>query len=205
MNPDLFKPENERIARRKYVASPSEKYKLVIATFETGPSTWGVTQGTVYEGDHEIAVVRRNYHAFPNLFVESHPKGDFLVCGEHYQRQTIVNLQTGERANGDASQGFCWVSHRFHKWSSTLVVDGCYWGGSFDVKFYDFSDPMNGWPEITIEGEPPYIQASDSWPSFGAGGDVCCTVEYEDDDGNVTLKQRTFKRVGMKLIEEVGA
>src|SRR5271155_2674993 len=79
----FFAPENAQVDKRHEVLSPSGKYKLVITPFATGPGSWNYSQGIVYRKDDDkpIAEVRRNYGGFPNLFIEGHPKGDFLVAG----------------------------------------------------------------------------------------------------------------------------
>ena len=76
-----FVPENEVHDSRKEILSPSGKYKLVISRFIIGPGSWDYSQGVVYRKDDDkpIATVQRNYGSFPFLFIEDHPKGDFLT------------------------------------------------------------------------------------------------------------------------------
>jgi hypothetical protein len=77
--------------------SPSGKYRLVVTSYTTG--TLGVIT-RVADGE-EIARVDRNYHSFEHTWIEDHPSGhDYLVCGEDYQGQTVIELDTGARGDG---------------------------------------------------------------------------------------------------------
>jgi len=95
----FFAPKNERAGSRKVVQSPSGTYALEISRFGT-KSGWNFSQGTVRQAgiDKPIAVIRRNYGSFPYLFIERHANGrDYLVAGEDYQGQTVIELDTGKR------------------------------------------------------------------------------------------------------------
>jgi hypothetical protein len=74
--------------------------------------------------------------------------------------QTIVNLDTGEEYNDSQwkngkYQGseFCWAAHYLSPDGNTLAVDGCHWACPYEIKFYDFTDPSKGWPELELEGD----------------------------------------------------
>src|SRR5271157_2401137 len=157
-----FTSENEDATSRREYPSPSGRYKLVVSSFGTKPGSWSYSQGKVFKqgSDAPIAIVNRNYSAFPYMFVEDHPSGhDFLVCGEDYQGQTVIDLTTGARrdhlsAGTDKGFGFCWAEHRFHKETQVLVVCGCHWACPYEFRFYDFADPMKGWPEFMLRAEP---------------------------------------------------
>lgn len=218
-----FVPENAITEKRWEVLSPTGKYKLVVTPFMTGPGGWNYTQGVVYRKDDDkpIATVQRNYGAFPKLFIEGHPKGDFLVCGEDYQGQTVVELNTGQRRDlmsegSNVGGGFCWAAYRFDAPTSILVVDGCHWACPYLFRFYDFSDPMNGWPEIVAE---KHIESDGKRePELSADGTIrCYQTRYKEDDDETTDEEesaklhapivdvvQTFRREGLvlKLVEE---
>ena len=167
-----FDPANEVEGSRREHLSLSRRYKLVVQSYGTSPGTWSYTSGTVYRRGTDaddivfvddsgkwvpIATVRRNYSAFPFLFVEDHPKSDFLVCGHDYQGQTVVDLKTGARKDAlspgtEDGHGFCWSEHRFDAATCTLVVCGCHWAFPYEYRLYDFSDPMSGWPGDPAHG-----------------------------------------------------
>lgn len=117
----------------KTETSPSGKYSLTISTIETKPGCWDYTCGVVKAGDREISTVKRNYSSFPFLWIEDHPNGhDYLVCGENYQGQTVIELDTGKRRDflpeeAKKGHGFCWGSCTFDRTTMMLVVCGCIW------------------------------------------------------------------------------
>lgn len=220
-----FAPENEVADSRKEILSPSGKYKLVVSRFTTGPGSWNYSQGVVYRKDDDkpIATVQRNYGAFPNLFVEGHPKGDFLVCGEDYQGQTVIELDTGKRRDlmsdgSDKGWGFCWASYQYNAPNQVLVVCGCHWACPYEHRFYDFSDPMSGWPEIEPEERVDADEQKD--PELDPDGTMrAFMTRYTDDDEDdeetdeeaakkphapIVDVVRTYKREGLKfkLVEE---
>lgn len=170
------------------VFSESGKYRLVVHTFETAPNTWSYTQGDVYlKGSQElIAKIQRNYSSFLHYFIEDHPNGhDYLVAGEDYQGQTVIELDTGKRLDflpkeADTGAGFCWIEPRFDRLSQTLIVCGCIWACPYEFRFYDFSDPMSGWPYLLTE---ILIDDDSRWPKFGADGTVIC-YQSESNDGD---------------------
>jgi hypothetical protein len=214
-----FDPKNAVTDKRWEVLSPSGKYKLVVTPFTTGPGCWNFSQGVVYRKDDDkpIATVQRNYSAFPRLFIEGHPKGDFFVAGEDYQGQTVIELTNGQRRDhmsdgSDKGAGFCWASYRYDSPNQILVVEGCHWACPYEYRFYDFSDPMNGWPEIELEA---WIDAdARKEPELDPDGTVrSYETRYTDDDEDETTDEekakkpkdpivdviRTFRRDGLKL------
>ena len=152
----FFVPENA--GERYEKLSPDGKYKLVVTSYTTGKGYWNYTQGLVYQvGENKpIFEVRRNYHGFPFQWIDGHTNGhQYLVCGEDYQGQTVLELDTGKRRDFMPSQadygcGFCWVDYKFDAPSLILTVCGCHWACPYEYRLYDFSDPMNGWPGIEI-------------------------------------------------------
>jgi hypothetical protein len=146
---EFFTPERAKVSARKEHLSPSGKYKLVVTPFETSPGSWAYTQGLVFVlgQDTPIAEIQRNYSSFQFLWVEGHPKGDFLVGGEDYQGQTVIELGSGKRLDflpsaAEQGHGFCWVEMQFDPTAQLVIVAGCIWACPFEYRFYDFSDPM---------------------------------------------------------------
>jgi hypothetical protein len=207
-----FEPKNERPDSREECLSPSARYRLVTSAFSTGPVSWEYSQGVVYRlgDDGAIATVQRNYGAFPHLFIEGHPKGDFLVCGEDYQGQTVIELTTGRRRDvlsqgADDGVGFCWASYRYDGPTQILVVCGCIWACPYEYRFFDFCDPMSGWPEIELDHP---VDADDRRaPELDPDGTLRCYETRQVDDAArgepsappIVDVIRTYKRKGQKL------
>lgn len=215
-----FVPENA--GTPKELISPSGKYKLVVTPYQTSPGAWGYTQGLVYAigSDTPIAAIRRNYSSFPHLFIEGHPNGhDYLIGGEDYQGQTVIELDTGRRRDflpeaAKQGHGFCWAQMRFDTSSKLLVVDGCIWACPYEYRFYDFSDPMEGWPEIESEA---CIDVWERWPEINADGTIVCFQlelpedsddddDDDDDEEEIPPEKRpvaattTYRREDFKLV-----
>lgn len=177
---DFFVPENAKTECRQEHLSPSGKYKLVTTPYATSPGCWSYSQGLVYMvGDEStpIAEVQRNYSSFNHTFIEDHPNGHaYLICGEDYQGQTVIELDTGRRRDflpeaAAQGHGFCWVTHKFDPGTNILTVAGCIWACPYEFRFYDFSDPMDsGWPWLeTDDGEHIYDD-EDRPPTFEPDG-----------------------------------
>jgi hypothetical protein len=130
--------------------SPSGNFQLAIDTYTTGENTWAYTRGRVYRagGGKAIADVKRNYSHFWYSWIQHSNGNEYLLCGEDYQGQTIINLTRGDTCtyfpeSGYEGRGFCWTA-AFPSPDSTIVaVDGCYWACPYEIVFFDFSDPEN--------------------------------------------------------------
>jgi uncharacterized Zn finger protein (UPF0148 family) len=218
-----FSSDNEVPDSRREHLSPSGKYKLVTSGFGTKPGCWSYTQGQVFEqgSDTPIATIQRNYSSFPFNWIEDHPNGHaYLIGGEDYQGQTVIELDTGKRRDSlpeaaNKGWGFCWTGTTFDKGTSILVADGCFWACPYEFRFYDFSDPMGtGWPEIEVEDS---VDVDRKAPTFEADGTIVCyQSEYinddEDDDDadedgaekkpeeRPVAATQTFRREDMKLV-----
>ena len=198
--------------------SPSGTFKLTVTPYATKPGCWNHTKGLVYRvgDDTPIAEVRRNYSSFPFLFIEDHPLGPYLVCGEDYQGQTVIELDTGKRRDelsegAKEGHGFCWAAYTFDRENQILTVDGCYWACPYMYQFYDFSNPMSGWPRLKIvekkEDEKEIWIDAEKAPTFSDG--LITTYETrdldednmeEEDERHEVVAYRIFERDGLALV-----
>jgi len=151
--------------------SPSGRYRLDVVAWSPS-SGWEYTEGIVCAGAvlEPNATVRRNYRAFPFTWCEDHPSGhDYLLCGEDYQGQTVMELDTGRRADhlpDEAERGvaFCWAQHYVSPSKSILIVGGCYWACPYELVAFDFSQPP-GLPYVELHrwsGELVEVDGFDS-------------------------------------------
>lgn len=198
--------------------SPSQTYELTIEQYEN-PGYIESTLGTVrhfWAKDLVIAKVDRNYSSFPYLWVEDHPNGNnYLVCGSNYQGQTIIELNTGKRKdflseNADKGFGFCWSSYWFDPQNQVLVVLGCYWACPYEYKVFDFSNPLEGFPEIP--SEEGIEEAAEFYPKFNDDGTITFYVsryikedindpDYDDEGPEYEIVgYQTFKIEDKKLV-----
>ncbi|MBN1910135.1 MAG: hypothetical protein JW818_10380 [Pirellulales bacterium] len=148
--------------------SPSRRYELTTTAYTAGPSTWGFSRGIVVDPTtgETIADIHRNYGAFWHAWV-MHPNGnEYLLCGEDYQGQTIVNLSQREVHThfpevGYNGSGFCWAQVFPSPDGLVLAVDGCNWACPYDLVFFDFRNPdVLPYPEL---GRTTDIVDSKGW------------------------------------------
>ena len=185
----FFIPKNEVESSTK--TFQEGKYKLTTTQFSTKKGSWHYCQGKVFKDDDLIATINRNYGMFPYLFIIDHPNGhDYLICGEDYQGQTIIELDTGKRTDSlpeeaEKGWGFCWAEYKFDRKSQILIVNGCFWACPYEFKFYDFSDPIN-FKELKIEDEEydlrDYYGTDVKWPTIDNGIIRCYQIKIDDED-----------------------
>lgn len=150
--------------------SPSGNYSLEMISYSNGPGKWEYSQGLIrnYKTGDVIADVKRNFRHFPYSWCEGHPSGhDYLICGEDYQGQTIVELDTGKRVDhisddAESGGGFCWTAHYPSPDGKFIFVDGCIWAAEYELIQFDFSKPLElpyqelkRWPVNEVQGFQP--------------------------------------------------
>ena len=168
------------------VTAPSGKYQLVVTQHYTEQGCWSYTKGEVQDAQGKpIATVCRNYGSFLHAWVENHAHTgkSYLICGEDYQGQSVVELDTGEVRHylpsaAHDGHGFCWVIIHPSPDGSLLAVEGCYWACPYEVRVYDFSKPLTmPWIE--------FVQKCESENFLGWDGSDTCSIGGECDVVNL--------------------
>lgn len=76
--------------------------------------------------------------------------------------QTFINLDkeivyNNNDKDSDAFKNgyaFCVTDiERISKDGDIIILSGCIWAVPYEIKFYDFSNPKNGWPELCISND----------------------------------------------------
>lgn len=147
--------------------SPSGRYYLIVQSYKTKDGCWNYTWGHVFRNcDHkEIGDIKRNYSTFHHSWVTKNGE-EYLISGTSYMKQTIINLDQAKTYQYDGDSKFCWASCRLSPDGNILAVDGCYWACPYETKFFDFTNPEQGWPELEIIADGKE------------------SVIYEEEDGN---------------------
>jgi hypothetical protein len=152
---DRIKEAKEFISKREPILenkkehiSPSGNYKLVVFPRETGEGYWNYMEGIVYnKKEEDIFIIYRNYSSFPFRWVEHKNGNEYLLCGEDYQGYVCLNLTQKKKhvyfpESGFKGGGFCWATiGEYNRDNDTIIVEGCHWGGQYEVIEYDFSKP----------------------------------------------------------------
>jgi len=201
-----------------FETSPSGRYVLQV-TRHAQKGGWDYSKGVVFEGPElrPIQTVCRNHGSFPATFVEDHPNGhDYLVCGYDYQGQTVLELDTGVRkdslpASAEAGFGFCWDHAEASPSKNTLLVEGCYWAGPFEIWFVDFTYPLaSPLPVLHRESDAHLFQAwvgpdaatmERSYEFYIPLGKRADEVTEEEEDAMTLLINKRTPNVAKTMIE----
>ena len=194
----------ENKTQEKTHTSPCGTYTLKISNHTTGKNSWDYTKGIISKDKEVLFEVYRNYSSFPYAWLLNHAKGDFMLCGENYQGQTVLNLKTGERVDSlppEAGKGcgFCWADMHPNKDNTLLAVDGCYWACPFEVLVYDISDPMSLPYSILYRHDGSFKE----WLT-----DTSCSIGYDTDFVNLPghpLHDRNEYTLSLEEINEADA
>jgi hypothetical protein len=178
-----FIDENEKTGSRREWVTPSGRSKLVIRYYSTKKGCWNYSRGTVYRvsDGKEMCDVKRNYSHFAHSIINKNDQ-EWMITGRSYMSQTIVNLDTGEvfEPEGDQynGQAFCWVGSELSPDENILLIEGCHWACPYEFRFFDFTNPSKGWPELKIynqQGEKDWLDADEGKkPVFMDDGRVIC-------------------------------
>lgn len=183
---------NTPVTNEETFTSPTGRYRFDLSERWATNSSFG----TLSNADGSlITTVERNYSDFPYTWAESHLNGhDYFICGEDYQGQTIVELDTGKRIDHlpDEKQpdgGFCWAAHYVSKDRRFLAVDGCFWACPYELVIFDFNDPMSlPYPELGRFDEAEVLD----------GG-------FLPDDSLTWISRETIRKSDGKLLEALNA
>jgi len=179
-----FADRKHRKGQDEVEVSPSGRHTLLIRRYETKKGCWDYSRGTVYKTSSgaEVCDIKRNYLTFHHSFVQREGE-EWLITGRSYMSQTMVNLDTGEEfePSDDHYYGaaFCWADCVLSMDEKTLVVDGCHWAAPYEYRFFDFTDPSEGWPELDIEPAQRIESTGECGPEWMEDGTVVC---YKSDE-----------------------
>lgn len=113
----------------------------------TDPKYMDICLYRIYKDNKLIGEIYRNYSPYPQTFIRHRNGKLYFICGFDYQGYTIVNIDDeiiNHYLPEGATKGCGWCPTEWRDYSSktdTIIAEGCYWGGSFDRREYDFSNP----------------------------------------------------------------
>tara|TARA_Y100000034_G_scaffold100014_1_gene123136 strand:- start:7330 stop:8031 length:702 start_codon:yes stop_codon:yes gene_type:complete len=219
---EIVKPENKVEDSTKTHTSPSGKYTLEVSNYKPPNKGWNCAQGIVRKGDEVIETVNRNYGSFPFAWCEEHLTGhDYLVCGETYMGQTIIELDTGKRADYNTAsgrEGFCWADYKISEDKSMIAVCGCYWACPYELWIVDFTYPLpfyggsvfdketpeHKWNVLSRLDEGHYVEDY-NWTKDNDLEMISCH-DYEDENGEDVEKKvkMVWRSPKLETLEEKG-
>ncbi len=221
----MFIPSNREPSEPENFLSPSNNFELSVEAYSRGPSTWEYSRGRVRRiaDGKETADIKRNIGHFFHSWVQHSNGHEYLICGEDYQGQTVVNLTTGEKHVffpdvGYGGGGFCWTAAWQSPDSTLLAVEGCYWACPYEVVFFDFAEPdllpykellrvdgldtCNGWLDentfrMTLE---IHVRKADSRPYNELSDNEQDEMDENDDLGTYVKRESLVTRA--QILEE---
>lgn len=200
---DGYCAEANREGAAEDVLSPSGRFRLIVRNYRSRPGAWNVSRGVVtrVSDGAVVADLCRNISGFGHTFVQK-DGAEWLIAGRAYTSQTLVNLDTGAEYEppGDPylGEGFCWTDVRLSPDGNTLLVEGCVWACPYEVRFFDFTNPARGWPELTLDGIPALAESSNvaapRWRDDGTA-EVHLADHQKEPHERVVLERRGDRMV----------
>lgn len=74
----------------------------------------------------------------------------WFSSGRSYNDHLFFNLTTRVAYERRSESPFIWTHVSASANGRVLAVEGCEWSAPPEIRFFDFSDPQNGWPEIQV-------------------------------------------------------
>lgn len=180
--------------------SPSGKFELEVVQYRTSPEPmgWNYSRGMVnrLSDGAVIADVKRNYGHFPHAWVLQGNR-EFLICGEDYQGYSVVDLMSPKiniyiPPEAERGRGFCWVSLTPSPGGKLLLVSGCYWAASYELRLYDLTKATD--VPLPILGYLDYLYGDPYEDAIIVGGKwidaerIELTYDFESADGAKTAR-----------------
>lgn len=165
----------------KTYTSPSGRWSVETIPYKITENGWNYCKGIIRDSNKDNKIVGelyRNYGYFPIGWAESHENGnDYLITGEDYQGFCVVNLNESKKHSYISSQakaggGFCSAVYTPSPRKKKIALDGCYWGGPYEMHIHDFSNPfkMKLTPDVILNPENflvkkggSFYQEEDEW------------------------------------------
>jgi hypothetical protein len=125
--------------------SPSGKFRLETTNFWCKVPNWDLTKIEIY--DHLKSEKIFDFFSNDGQFFFSWLRKEnieYMICAEDLcGGQTVIDL-TNKRMAGYSSgeDGFIWVNFHLSPDGNKLATIGCYWGSSYLIKIFDFSNPL---------------------------------------------------------------
>ncbi|MGJ4754152.1 hypothetical protein [Leptospira kmetyi] len=162
---DFLKKQREEIGKfitETYISdeekivsySNSKKYKIEITTYNVNGSLNDGSEynhtymnGKIFNEGREIYNVNGTTCYFYE-WLEIDDSNCYLLCSEYYQGYGILNLNTLEYRFHFPEEaldgiGFIWTKGYLSPDKCKLAVEGCIWGGPYQIKIFNIKNPMD--------------------------------------------------------------
>jgi len=125
--------------------SPSEKFRLEATNYWSKEPNWDLTKVELYDqatNDKLFDFFVNESQFFYSWLTKGNP--EYFICAEDiFGGQTVIDLPNNEMASYSPNEdGFIWTGFHLSPDGNTLATVGCYWACSFEIKLFDFSNPL---------------------------------------------------------------
>ena len=105
---NLFRRATPDPSTKVLSLSPSGSYQLECLEYVVSKNSWRYSRGRVVclADGAVVADVKRNYSQFWSSWVRPANGSEYLLCGEDYQGQTVINLTTRKTQSYFPEEGY---------------------------------------------------------------------------------------------------
>ena len=142
-NQELIIPDS-----KKSTLSPSKNFRLDTVEYKQDKAelNWEVIKVQIYDlrVNQIIFVFFVNSSEFFYGWIDKENIEYFICAEDIFGGQTIIDLTNRKMSSySPEKEGFIWCDFHLSPDGKTLATIGCYWACPFEIKIFDFSDPMN--------------------------------------------------------------
>jgi len=134
-------------SREEFVSS-SKKFKLHTLRYKQlkDDVDWEVTNIEVYDNTSQEKIFNffgNDGHFFHQWLIKDNT--EYLICAEDlFGGQTVIDLTNKKMESySPGEDGFIHAEFYLSPNEKLLAVVGCYWACSYEIKIYDFSNPLS--------------------------------------------------------------
>ncbi len=143
----FFDPKKIIAGSRSSSTSPTGSYKVeTVGYLQSKPEVnWTVTKVRVFDNQSNELMFDffTDYHSFFHEWLINENM-EYLVGGEVLcGGQTVIDLSSKKmKSYSPPEDGFIWSDFYFSPSGESLAVIGCFWACPYEVRVYDFSNPL---------------------------------------------------------------
>ena len=143
----FFDPKKIIEGSRSSSISPTGSYKVeTVGYLQSKPDVnWTVTKVRVFDNQSNELMFEffTDYHSFFHEWLTDENM-EYLVGGEVLcGGQTVIDLSSKKmKSYSPLEDGFIWSDFYFSPSGDSLAVIGCFWACPYEVRVYDFSNPL---------------------------------------------------------------
>ena len=117
----------------------SDTITLRYTTFNTGKGTWEVVRAEWIQNGEIVVKIDHGYSHYPSSYFKRDGKDYIITPTQSYQEGVIICLDD-QKVYKVSHDGWCPTQFYLNADNTKVAIPGCFWGGSYDYRFYDISN-----------------------------------------------------------------